>query len=62
MANVMQKVGDVCEGCRTRWEDQKKEPKVLQKARGTTNKKSLVVPLCPFCDGDAVVISGAKNG
>lgn len=57
----MQKVGDVCESCRPRWEKQEREPKVLQKACETTKNKRLVVSLCPYCDGDAVLISEAQN-
>lgn len=53
-----QKVGDVCDNCLPRWEKQKMEPKVLQKASGTTQNKNAVVPLCPYCDGDAIKITG----
>jgi Zn finger protein HypA/HybF involved in hydrogenase expression len=55
----MQKVGDVCENCRSRWESKDREPKVLQKAKGTTEEKKAVVPICPYCDGDAVKIAKA---
>lgn len=57
----MQKVGDVCENCRAYWEKRDKEPKVLQEAARTTTKKKLKVPLCPYCDGDAVTITNFGN-
>lgn len=57
----MQKVGDVCENCRERWERQKKEPKVLQAAANSTIKRGFKVPLCPYCDGDAVGMTNLSN-
>lgn len=57
----MQKVGDVCEGCRERWEKKGEEPKVLQQAHDTTNRKRFVVPLCEYCDGDALAVVGAQK-
>ena len=56
----MQKVGDVCEGCREQWEDKGKEPKVLQKLNSTINRK-LIVPACEYCDGDIFVIAAMGN-
>jgi hypothetical protein len=57
----MQKIGDVCENCRQRWEKKGKEPKVLQAAGGTSLTQKMKVPLCPFCDGDAVTIVNLGN-
>lgn len=57
----MQKVGDVCDNCRPRWEAKQKEPKVLQVAANTTTKKGIKVPLCPYCDGDALSIINLGN-
>lgn len=56
----MQKVGDVCENCRERWEEKKQEPKVLQKL-GSTLTKNQIVPACEFCDGPALEISALDN-
>jgi hypothetical protein len=55
----MQKVGDVCEGCRERWKD--KEPKVLQKLPGSSMNHKLIVPACEYCDGDIFVISAMDH-
>lgn len=52
----MPKPGDVCESCREKWEDKGKEPKVLVASSGA-NLKGEPIPLCPFCDGDAVKIT-----
>lgn len=56
----MQKVGDVCGTCREFWEKRGKEPKVLQRA-GATKNHNAIVPLCPFCDGDALKIFNNKS-
>ena len=53
----MQKIGDVCDGCRERWELRKREPKVLQAGRDTTMQKATRLPLCEYCDGDAVRVA-----
>lgn len=58
---TMPKAGDVCENCRPRWEKQGLEPKTLERAKGTTEKKRYVVTLCPWCDGDAAAISKANQ-
>lgn len=57
----MQKVGDVCENCREKWERKKMEPKVLQRATGLTINHKLQVPLCDHCDGPALTISALDN-
>jgi hypothetical protein len=57
----MQKIGDVCENCRERWEAKGKEPKVLQEAAHTTLKKKFKVPLCDYCDGGALGIINLGN-
>lgn len=57
----MPKPGDVCEGCSERWEDKGKEPLVLIASSGKTLVKDLPVPLCPWCDGDAVKITALDN-
>ena len=57
----MQKVGDVCENCRERWEARNKEPKVLQEAAGSTIMQKHKVPLCEYCDGDALSITNLGN-
>lgn len=56
-----QKPGDVCENCRVRWEKKQLEPKVLQRASGTTMNKKFLVPLCEYCDGPALSISQIGN-
>ena len=56
-----QKVGDVCSSCQARWESKGKEPKVLVAASGRTDKKGIVVPLCPYCDGGAIKIDKLGN-
>lgn len=56
----MQKVGDVCENCRERWEARKKEPKVLQRIGSTANHK-LIVPACEYCDGPVLEIYRAQE-
>lgn len=56
-----QKVGDVCEECKDRWEGREQEPKVLVKADGVTQNRKMIVPLCPYCDGGAVEITALGN-
>lgn len=56
-----QKIGDVCEECKPRWERKKIEPQVLVAASGKTEVKGEVVPLCPWCDGNAVKVSELGN-
>lgn len=56
----MQKVGDVCENCRPRWEKRKKEPKVLQRI-GSTEHHGMIVPACEYCDGAAIEIYRAQK-
>jgi len=57
----MQKIGDVCDSCRERWETQGKEPKVLVHVNRTI-QKSLPVPVCTYCDGDEIVkVYALKN-
>jgi hypothetical protein len=57
----MQKVGDVCEGCREQWEDKGKEPMALQKLPGSTMNHKLIVPACEYCDGDIFVMAAMDN-
>jgi hypothetical protein len=59
--SVMQKVGDVCEGCRERWEEKEQEPKVLQKLPNATMNHKVIVPACEYCDGDVLVIAAMGN-
>lgn len=56
----MQKVGDICSNCVEFWKNRKKTGKVLVRG-GTTMNHKTVVPLCPFCDGDAVRIHEARE-
>lgn len=58
---MAQKAGDVCANCQPRWEGKGKEPKVLVAATGKTESKGIVVPLCPYCDGDAIKIDKLGN-
>lgn len=55
----MQKVGDVCENCRPRWEKQEKEPRVLQRLGKTQGGH--IVPACPFCDGEPIIEIAQRN-
>lgn len=57
----MQKIGDVCENCKAKWERKQLEPRVLQKASGVTINHKLQVPLCSHCDGPALEISELGN-
>lgn len=57
----MQKVGDICETCRSFWETKGKEPKKLRRLPGVTMNKSLIVPVCTFCDGDTLKTARAGN-
>jgi CDGSH-type Zn-finger protein len=57
----MPKPGDVCDGCRERWEDKGKEPLILVASSGKTKNKDEVVTLCPYCDGDTIKISKLDN-
>ena len=48
----MQKVGDICDNCRPKWEKKKVEPRVLQRLGET--ESGAVVPACTYCDGEFV--------
>jgi hypothetical protein len=50
----MPKAGDVCENCRSRWEKQDMEPKVLQALGDGENGTTATA--CPWCDGTMVKI------
>lgn len=56
-----QKSGDACEGCKERWIKKQQPAKILQRASGVTMNHKMIVPLCPFCDGDAVAITAMGN-
>lgn len=57
----MQKVGDVCETCRERWEKKGKEPKVLKRLSGVSQNHKTIVPVCEYCDGDALKVTALDN-
>ena len=42
------KPGDICQGC---IDIHKDDPKILQKV-GSTINHSIIVALCPYCDGE----------
>jgi hypothetical protein len=52
---MMQKSGDICTNCKDHWENHDLEPKALQRVGKTVNKK-VIVAVCPYCDGDAIVV------
>lgn len=57
----MQKVNEICECCRERREDKHLQVFKLAAADGRTTHKNHSVPLCPHCDGDAILISQMGN-
>lgn len=53
----MQDIGELCDSCKEHWTKAKKPLKKLERAAGLSLIHKLIVPLCPYCDGDAVLIT-----
>ena len=57
----MQQPGEICDGCRER-RTQKDLPLItLRAADGFTMNHKFMVPLCSFCDGNALAITQLHN-
>lgn len=60
MPEKMQRAGEVCEGCRERWEKQQKKPMTLKRLPNSTLNKHISVPVCEYCDGTTLAIAQAN--
>lgn len=54
MGRLAPKPGDTCKSCADHWTNQGLPPKKLVRI-GTTQNKKLMVPICPYCDGELVI-------
>lgn len=54
MGRLAPKVGDECPDCAEHWDAKNKPRKKLVKMPSTQNK-SLMVLLCPYCDGERAI-------
>ncbi len=48
---VLQKAGEECPSCKSRWEKAKKPGVKLIEIPGTTKQYRTRVVICPYCDG-----------